>query len=163
MCVNAYKVERSRPTLQLVKKEHKLAFEYFMKSHKKGNINAAYQLYLLHSKAEEYLDVKKAYKYLHKSAECGLPCNAELNAYFKEHLMELKDLDESWKSWSDENILNLHEAEIIKMGEKFIKARETDSLYKRPSAPFMDNNGNWFLTVQVKNFIKYALDRTSVV
>lgn len=142
----------------LIKKDHKIAYDYFINSYKKGNINAAYQLFLLYSKAPEYLNVKKAYKYLRKCVEFSIPCHPELNEYFKEHLAELKDLDETWKSWSDEDIIKIHDAEMVKMSEKFADSKHTDSLYKRPSAPFMENNGNWFLTMQVYNLVKEALN-----
>jgi len=138
-------------------KKHDIAFNYFTKSHKKGNINATYQLFLLHSKAPEYLNVVKAYKYLRKCVEFAIPCQDELNAYFKDHIAELKSLDESWKSWSDEDLIKIHTTEINKLAQKLADARQTDKLYKRPSALFMDNNGNWFLSMQTKNFIKNAL------
>lgn len=137
----------------LIKKDHKLAYDYFIKSYKKGNINAAYQLYLLHSKAPEYLDVKKAYKYLRKCELFSVPCHQELNEYFKANLAALKDYDPSWKEWPDESIVNIHEAEMVEVTKKFVDAKKTDTLYKRPSEPFMDNNGNWFLTLQVKSFV----------
>jgi len=142
----------------LIKKDHKAAYDYFMKSYKKGNINASYQLFLLRSKAIEYLDIKKAYNYLRKCEFFSIPCHQELNEYFKANLAELKDYDSSWKAWPDESIVNIHEAEMVDVTKKFIDAKKTDTLYKRPSEPFMDNNGNWFLTVQVKNLVKEILN-----
>ena len=141
----------------LVTKKHDIAFKNFMSSYKKGNINAAYQLYLLHSKAPEYLNVAKAYKYLRKCVEFAIPCQDELNEYFKQHVAELKTLDESWKSWPDTDLINIHTVEFNKLATKFSDAKQTDALYKRPSALFLENNGNWFLSMQVKNLVKNAL------
>lgn len=141
----------------LIKKDHKAAHEYFTQSYRKGNINASYQLFLLYSKAPEYLDVKKAYRYLRRCELFGMPCHQELNEYFKAHLSELKDFDESWKEWPDESIVNIHEAEMVDVTKKFVDAKKTDTLYKRPSEPYIDNNGNWFLTMQAKSFVKQVI------
>jgi len=135
----------------LVTKKMDVAYNSFISSYKKGNINAAYQLFLLYSKAPEYLNVEKAYKCLKKCADYGIACYDELITYFTEHVAELKKLDDSWKAWPDTELINIHNAEITKLSTKLLDAVQTDSLYKRPSALFVENKGNWFLSMQSKN------------
>ena len=135
----------------LVTKKIEVAYNSFISSYKKGNINAAYQLFLMYSKATEYLNVEKAYKCLKKCCDFGIACNDELIAYFKEHVTQLKLLDEMWKTWPNTELINIHTAEITKMSKALMDAVQTDELYKRPSALFIENKGNWFLSMQAKN------------
>jgi hypothetical protein len=135
----------------LVLKKLDVAFKAFISSYKLGNINAAYQLFMLYSKAPEYLNPQKAYKCLKKSCDYGLQCFDEIKTYFKENINDLKGLDDTWKSWPEAELLKIFEAEIDKQSKKFLDAVQTDKLYKRPAVVFVDNKGNWFLSMQIRN------------
>ncbi|MDR3736462.1 MAG: zinc finger MYND domain-containing protein [Acidobacteriaceae bacterium] len=134
-----------------------VAYKSFVNSYKKANINAGYQLFLLYSKAPEFLNVVKAYKCLRKCCEFAVPCQDELHEYFKGHMAELKSLDDSWKAWPDAELINIHKGEIGKLTTRMNDATQTDALYKRPSVVFLENKGNWFLSMQVKNFVSNVL------
>jgi hypothetical protein len=135
----------------LANKKIDVAYNSFLGSFKLGNINAAYQLFMLYSKTPEYANVVKAYNCLKKCCDFGLDCFDELKLYFKEHVSELKNLDESWKSWADAELIKIFNVEMDKQSKKMVDAAQTDALYKRPSVIFLENKGNWFLTLQTRN------------
>lgn len=138
-------------------KESDLTAQHFLKALKGGNINSAYQLFLLYSKDTKMFNIVKAYKMLKKCCDYSLQCFDELQSYFSEHVSELKLLDESWKSWPDKELITIHGVEVSKQSKKFNDAVQTDALYKRPSVQFIENKGNWFFTIQIKHVIFFNI------
>lgn len=150
----------------LTHKKLDVAFNSFLSSYKLGNINAAYQLYLLYSKTPEYMNVIKAYNCLKKCCDFGLDCFEEIKIYFKEHVGELKNLEDMWKSWPDAELIKIFNTEMDKQYKKMLDAQGTDALYKRPSVVFLENKGNWFLTIQARNvnilYLNQQLVKTAI-
>ena len=108
-----------------VEKNIAKAIEYLKRSAKMGNCLSDYELFGIYSKEEGFVDEVQAYLHLRRSCERGTSAFQELQNYFNENYQKLastflKKRGQSEKDiQSEEEIKNLHEAEVTDLGTKF--------------------------------------------
>lgn len=138
---------------QGTEKDIKEALRYLEKGKDLGNVQADYELFDIYAREEGYENFPKAYNYFCDAIENGYTSFQELQDFFKKNTEVLRDEFLKRKNYeelkidSDEEIMNLHEAYINELMNKFTNAMRKDQLYKRATA-YMTDGLIWMMKVQ---------------
>jgi hypothetical protein len=147
---------------QGVDKDVKTAIKYLETAREKGNCQADYELFDIYAREESYEDYPKAYNYFLDAIENGFTSFQELQDFFKKNIKELtpaflkRKHSEELKLDSDEEIINLHDAMVNELMNKFTNAMRKDQLYKRATA-YMTDGLIWMMKVLKLYFVNTVL------
>ena len=128
------------------------SIRYLERAVELGNCQADYELFDIYAREEDKLNLPLAYDYFCSAVENGFTSFQELIEFFKKNVTELRDHflkrkhSEELKLDSEEEVLNLHNAYVNEMMNKFTNAMRKDQLYKRATA-YMTDGLIWMMKV----------------
>ena len=150
------------------KVDYDIAINNLTKAANLGNCQSMFQLYLLHSGKEgmpqkKLKNPEKAYNWLIKGIFGGCTMFDEAITFFKQHYAILAPIYVASKKLpievtpeTEQDILNMHDANINELKSSFSTALGKDRMYHRPCG-FLNDQQIWMLGIQTQYMLNSVL------